>query len=427
LNPSPTELAETEKRNRHNFIFNILDGTSFWFGYSFIAPGVILPLYVSHYTNNTVLIGLVAVISTMGYLVPQLFTANWVQRLPIKKVLPVNVGLFTERLPLFLLPLTVLVFVHNARVALVSFFLLFAWHTIGAGVIAVAWNDMIAKIIPIARRGRFMGIQGFSGQAMGVIGASLAAWLLDHYAFPNGYVYSFAIGAVFVFFSWIFIAQTRELPVKTQEQAVSHRQFWSELPALMRSDRNFTRFILCMAVVNLSGLAWGFLAVYTLKHWNLLDGDVSLYNITLLVGTAAGNVIFGWLADRRGYKLVLELSALISVLAVVITIVAPSAIWFHLVFGLRGISAGGSFLGSMIALEFGPEAIRPTYIGLNNTSSGIVTGGAPLIGGALASVMGYSGMFQVAVVLGCLGLVLLHFLVIEPRNVKLKLERKITI
>lgn len=427
MNPSPSELAETEKRNRHNFIVNILDGTNFWLGYSFIAPGVILPLYVSHYTSSTFLIGLVTVISTMGYFLPQLFTANWVQRLPVKKVLPVNVGLFTERLPLFLLPLAALIFANNPRLALILFFLLFAWHSFGAGIIAVAWNDMIAKIIPIERRGRFMGITGFGGQTMGVVGASLAAWLLDHYAFPRGYVYSFAIGAFFIFISWIFIAQTRELPVKTQEKPVPNREFWSKLPALLKSDPNFSRFVLCMIVVNLSGLGWGFLAVYTMKHWNLLDGDVSLYNITLLVGMAAGNVVFGWLADRRGYKLVIEISACVAILAIILTILSPSAIWFHLVFLLRGISAGGFFLGTMIALEFGPVAVRPTYIGLNNTSSGIITGVAPVIGGLLAGTIGYSGMFQVAAVLGCLGLVILHFLVMEPRSVKIKVERKITV
>ena len=62
-----TQVSGVEKaiegHYRHNFMVNVMDGTSFWFGYSFIAPGVILPLYVSHFTLNPLVIGLVAVIS----------------------------------------------------------------------------------------------------------------------------------------------------------------------------------------------------------------------------------------------------------------------------------------------------------------------------------------------------------------------------
>ena len=102
---SPSSGAEEaiEKDYRHNFVVNMLDGTSFWLGYSFIAPGVILPLYVSHFTVNPLIIGLVAVISSMGYFLPQLFTANWVEQLPLKKIVPVNLGFFLERVPIFLM------------------------------------------------------------------------------------------------------------------------------------------------------------------------------------------------------------------------------------------------------------------------------------------------------------------------------------
>ncbi len=425
-----TDLAseiETTKRNRHNFVVNVLDGTNFWLGYSFMSSGVILPLYISHYTNSPLLIGLIAVISTVGYYFPQLFTANLVERLPVKKVLPVNVGLFTERLPILLLAPTALLFAGNARLALASLYLLFAWHTFGAGILAVAWNDMIGKIIPLAWRGRFMGVTGFGGQATGVVGASIAAWLLDRYAFPTGYVVCFTIGAVFVLISWFFLAQTRELPSPVKNKVISHREYWSKLPGVLRQDPNFSRFILSMAVVNLGGLAWGFLAVYAKQHWHMQDGDVGTFNITLLIGQGLSNIVFGWIADRRGYKLVIELAATMAALSVALAIFAPNPAWFHLVFGLRGISLGGLFMGTMIAMEFGPEQIRPTYIGLNNTSSGAINGIAPALGGWLAGWLGYHGMFQAAMVLAVLGLILLHFLVKEPRNEKIKLERKIAV
>src|SRR5512134_572565 len=103
-------LAETspaqrqiEQHYRWNFLVNALDGASFWFGMSFISSAVILPLYVSHFTTNPLLIGLIPVLSTAGYLVPQLFTANAVERAPRKKFFPATLGFFLERIPVLLL------------------------------------------------------------------------------------------------------------------------------------------------------------------------------------------------------------------------------------------------------------------------------------------------------------------------------------
>ena len=51
--------VEIDRNYRHNFLVNALDGANYWFGFSFIAPTIILPLYVSHFTSNPLLIGLI--------------------------------------------------------------------------------------------------------------------------------------------------------------------------------------------------------------------------------------------------------------------------------------------------------------------------------------------------------------------------------
>ena len=84
-----------EKDYRWNFLVNSLDGASFWLGMSFISNTIILPLFVSHFTSNPILIGLIPFLATGGVLIPQLFVANAVERAPLKKFFPVNIGLFT--------------------------------------------------------------------------------------------------------------------------------------------------------------------------------------------------------------------------------------------------------------------------------------------------------------------------------------------
>jgi len=41
-----------------------------------MAPAIIMPLFVSHFTSNSVVIGLIAVINASGFFLPQLFTAK---------------------------------------------------------------------------------------------------------------------------------------------------------------------------------------------------------------------------------------------------------------------------------------------------------------------------------------------------------------
>ena len=111
-----------------------------------------------------------------------------------------------------------------------------AWHIMGAGVIAVGWQDMIAKIFPVNRRGRFFGITNFGGTATGVLGATAVSWLLDHYAFPFGYLWSFLIGAICISISWIFLAMTKEPRVVPETEPVSNRDYWKQIPKIVRRN-----------------------------------------------------------------------------------------------------------------------------------------------------------------------------------------------
>ncbi len=408
---------EVERNYRYNSVVNVLDGTFFWLGASFIASRTILPLYVSHFTDSKLVIGLLSTLAAAGWLLPQLFTANWVQRLPRKKVVVVNLGLFTERLPVVLMAPAAMLSIRFPTLALIAFFVLFAWHVVGAGVVAVAWQDMIAKVIPLDRRGRFFGIANFGGTATGVLSAAAATWLLGHYDFPYDYVFCFAVAAVFIFISWVFLALTREPPRVSQEPIISQREYWRRLPAILRADLNFRRYLLSQVVIAMGGMAVGFLAVYAAQRWQLPDSQAGSFTASMLTGQALCNLLFGVLADRKGHKLVLELSILLGALAVGLAGLAPVPAWFYAVFALSGASAAGFILsGIMIVFEFSAPDVRPTYIGLNNTVAGIVNVVAPMLGGWLAGVVGYRGLFAVAFVITLVGFAMLHWSVREPRQ-----------
>ena len=402
---------------RYNAVVTLLNGSFWMFSASFIGRQTILPLYVSHLTDSRLLIGLLSAISTAGWFLPQIFTANWVQRLPRKKVAPVRVGLFTERLPLFLMVPGALLATRSPTLALVVFFLLFAWHVLGNGVVGVGFHAMLAKIIPVDRRGRLMGATQFVGATGGVLCTMVASRLLGRYGFPDGYMFCFAAAAALTLISWIWLALVREPIQAGGEPAASSREYWSRLARILRDDSRFRRYLLSRFVVNIAGMATGFLAVYAAQRWDLPDSQTATFATSMLIGQALCNLLFGCLADRRGQKLVLELAVLCVVLAVGLALAGPGPAWFHAVFALVGGGAAGLRLsGAIIAFEFSSPATRPTYIGLNNTVAGISAALAPLLGGLLVDAAGFRALLAVAFGAGLIGLGMFRWLVSEPRR-----------
>lgn len=216
---------QTIERNfRWNFLVNSLDGASFWFGMSFISSTIILPLFVSHFTSSPLLIGLIPFITTAGIFLPQLFIANAVERAPRKKFFPVTLGFFLERLPVVLLaPAVFFLATSQPGLTLVLFFVLYAWFNVGSGVVVIGWQDMIAKIIPVDKRGRFFGITYFIGNGTGILGALTVLFVLNQFTFPLGYVIAFGVAAALIFLSWVFLSLAREPDVPSSKPSVEPR------------------------------------------------------------------------------------------------------------------------------------------------------------------------------------------------------------
>jgi MFS family permease len=415
-----TVQKKIERNFRWNFLVNTLDGASFWFGMSFISSTIILPLYVSHFTTNPLLIGLIPFLMNAGYFLPQLFVANAVERAPRKKFFPVTLGFFLERLPILLLaPIAYFLATSRPILALVMFLVLYAWHCFGAGVISVGWQDMIAKIIPMDKRGRFFGITNFIGNGTGILGALAVPFILNKFTFPLGYVISFAVAAALIFLSWVFLSLTREPVVHNRKLPVSQMDYLRSLPQVLRRDRNFRMYLLSQIIFSLSGMATGFLAVYSVQAWKLSDAKASGFTVALQIGLALANLFFGFFSDRKGHKMSLEICMALSALSLVLAIFAPSPLWFFPIFFLRGAVNAGTFIsGISIVYEFTDAENRPTYIGLANTIPGVAGSLAPLIGGWLAGAMSYQAMFILSAIIGTISWVLLRFAVHEPRKMK---------
>jgi MFS family permease len=407
--------AEVERNYPWNFTFNLLDGVAFWFGFNFISSSTVMPLFVSKLTSDPLLIGLIAVIAQSGWTLPQLFTAGYIEGLDRKKPVIVNLGLFLERMPVWLWPLAILAAPQAAPLALAIFFLAYAWHAFGAGMVAPAWQDLLASCFPVKRRGRFFGTTVFLGTGAGAIGALFSSWLLETFVFPLNFLYTFLIAAAAITLSWGFLAMVRE-PVRpvavAQHTAGNLRQ---RLASIVGRDHNFRRFLQARALVALGSMGGGFVTVAAVQRWRVPDATVGLYTVALLGGQTIGNLSAGWLADHLGHKLSLEISAAAAGIGFALAWLAPSPLWYYAIFVFLGIANGASLVsGTLIAMEFSEPAQRPTYIGITNTAWGVAAGLSPLLGGWLAG-FSYDWLFALSAGVTLSGLALLRWRVGDPR------------
>jgi MFS family permease len=407
--------AEIERNYPWNFTVNLLDGAFFWFGASFISSATILPLFLSKLTSNPFWFGLLAVIAQGGWFIPQLFTANLLERLARQKPVVVNAGLILERLPLLVMVASAAVAGRAPNLALVLLFVGYAWHGFGAGAVGASWQDLIARCFPVDRRGRFFGTTMFVGNGAGAAGAALSAWMLVVYPFPINFVYAFGIAAISIALSWCAIALTRETAQRPKGTRRSNQEFLAELPALVRQDHNYRRFLISRLLLALGGMGIGFLTVSAVQRWHVSDGTVGIYTATLLIGQTAGNLVFGFVADKRGHKICLEIGIIAGFLGFALACLAPAPSVYYAVFALLGVTASAIMVsGLLIVMEFCQPERRPTYIGITSTSVGLVSALAPLMGAALAE-LGYGWVFAASALFELAALATMRWWVRDPR------------
>lgn len=401
-----------------NFVVNISDMSLWLFGSSFVSVSAILPVFARHLTPSPLIIGLIPALTDAGWFLPQLFLAPYVERLPRKLPSVIVLGII-ERLPYFVLPFAALWLpTLEPALAMTMFILLMAWKALGSGLVAVPWQELMAKVIPVARRGGFFGLGHVFGQLLGVGGSALATLLLARLPYPRNFAWSFAIGLLGIGGSLVFLLLTRE-PERpsTLRPAQTQQPYLHRLREILRGNANFRAYLISRWLAYFGGMATGFIAVAAVERFQLPDSAAGVYTGILYVAGVIGYAVWGPLGDRWGHKRVMERSAWLWLLALGVAIVAPAEWAFYLVFALSGFASAGGVLSDLnIAMEFGPEAERPTYVGLIRTITGPALFIAPLLGGSLAQAWGYPTMFAVSLVFAMAGLALLHWQVREPRH-----------
>ena len=404
LRPSLDDQIEPEVRKhfKRNFITNTLDSAVWLVGDSFVSVTAILPVFASTMTDSAVVIGLVTALVNAGWFIPQFFLAEYVRNL--KRKLPFTKSLaLVERIPYLILPLTALL-LHwiSGDIAIWIFMFVIAWRGFASGMVALPWQEVIATVIPSPVRSRFFGVSRMLGMIGAVLGSIISGIILSKLTYPDNYALSFLIGAGFVWVSYIFFSRTIE-PVNTSSTV----EVDSDKPLIdlagyrqiLKSDKNFNKYIISRIFFQIGSMATGFLAVYGIHHFSLSDEYAAIFSGLLFASSILGNIFWSILGDRVGPRKILLISSILQVFVLVLSLLSINVWIYYLVFLFYGFAQSGFIIGEMIlGMELGTEKDRPLYIGLARSIPGVFILIAPIIGGIIVQWAGYQNMFLVALI-----------------------------
>lgn len=403
---------------RHNFTVHTIDAGFFGLALGMASFVSVLPQFVASLTDSPLWIGLIVSIQPLGWHLPQLLTANRVNRL--RRFMPMIMRTTTaERIPFFLLALLALASpALPAGLAIALIYALVLAIGIGGGLTATPFQALVAKIIPPARQGAFYGIKTGSANLMLAIGAVAAGWILERGAGMTAFALCFALAGAATVVSWIFLSRTREPdaePVVDTAFGGVEDRLRDRASRILAGDANFRWFLAARTCAQVTVMAAAYYSVYAIKHFGVGPATAGYLAATFALAQTVGNPFMGWAGDHWGHRRTMTLGMLAGAAGALVALAAPAPTWLFAAFALTGIANVAAFtLPLALNLRFGAPDERTAYIGLSSTVTAPSIFLAPLIGGWLADRAGYGATFAVAAAGGLVAALVLWTKVEEP-------------
>jgi MFS family permease len=403
---------------RRNFTALSLDYGLFMLGMTFSSTATMLPALAERLGAPSLIIAAFPTLALLGRSLPALFSPHLIEPLPRKLPFVLTYTLW-ERLPWLGLAIAVFA-LGESRPGLVLALLVLTLAAVSmvGGYLGPAWMELVGKTIPAAYRGRFFAAGSTFSTGTGLLGAVLAAYLLQEYSFPLGY--ALCIGATFLALmaSYGAMAMTREPAVRPARSALPLRSHLARLPAVLRVNRSFTWHLLGRGLAVLAMMVTGFYTVHALRSLGAAEWNVGSFTFAMLGAQSIGALGLGFLADRMGHRVSLMIGSISAAAAAALALAASDLLLYHGVFALAGVGlAAASVSAYNLVMELAGEEGRPTYIGVASAAQAPFALAAPLLGGTLAETAGLPAVFVAAILLNVASAGVYLLRVQDPRRV----------
>ncbi len=377
----------------------------------------IIAALVHGLTGSALAVAAAAAILRYGWLSPQLFVAYFAQRQQ-------------RRMPFYILGAfgraTVLAGVAGLLaiagglpdgLAIILFFGLWITYSFVSGVVAVPYNDIVARSIPSKRRSRMLAVRFFGGGLLALGVAAVAHEVLSALAFPSNYAAIVFLGAVLLFASsFFFVSAGEPTAPPPPHDTDGFVAFVRQGVEVFRADKHFRLFVYSQW---LGGAVMMALPFYMLQAiaFRATSADVAFLLGAQTAGALLSNALWGWWGDHRGKRSLLEGVAVLRTAPPLLTLIwswvaamwaVPTLAGFAVIFLVLGALANGTTIAMLgYLMEISPDDRRPAYSGYFNA---LVAPAAllPVAGAAIVVATSLSGVFVVS-----LGAAMLQYLTVR--------------
>ncbi|MCS6861016.1 MAG: MFS transporter [Abditibacteriales bacterium] len=371
----------------------VLHGMRFWnlssaFSAVFnsITSGTVSTGYALHLGASNAQIGLLSAAPLWGQVL-QLVSPLLVERLRQRKPLCLVAYLvgWGVWLPIALIPFLIPESLRPLRP-----WVMILLTVCGGAMVALsgpASTSWLADLVPQEMRGRFVARQQSIVAACSLVASILAGKYVD--LFPEArwqiaFCTVFLLALVFAVASLVVWALVPEPPMKgsRQESVVG----FLLLPLRHENFRNFVMFVSVRAVAVM--IAAPFFTVFMLKTLKLSYAEVAVYTALMSLSQLAANPLWGYLADKYGYKPILRISSF-AIALVPLPWVFATPHNYKAIVPLMQCYAGAMSAGLMVSqfnlmVKIAPEASRTVYVGFYSAVVNVSFALGAMLGGVLA-------------------------------------------
>ena len=401
------EISEDACRDvSSNFFLIIISNTFTKLGDALSNPKTVLTWLMSYVNAPLYLISFLVPVRESGSMLPQIFIASYIRRLPRRKWVWVS-GSALQFLCVASMGLSAINFTGaTAGWLILSLLVLFS---LSRGLCSVASKDVVGKTIPKTRRGRLNGI---STSVSGLL-AMLAGLYMVFQTEEEQNIRFYATVIFIAALTWLIgasvYASIHEHAGETSGGGNAFREAIQRL-SLLREDRPFRRFVISRALLLCSALTAPFYVVLSQEY---VGQQAYMLGLFILAGGIASTVsapFWGYMADRSSKRVMIIAAIITATLGIVMfslitwsPFIRELKFLYPLAFFLLGIAHSGVRLGrKTYIVDMAGGNRRTDYVAVSNTVIGLIlliTGGIS----ALASFISPEGIILVLSFFGLAG------------------------
>jgi len=400
---------------RRNFLANFGHGMLGMTGFRLVNAPTFVPAYVFMLTGSSIMVGVSQAVQQAGAILSPLISASAIE--DKVRILPnaVRTGMLM-RVQLLGLALTGWLLSGPWLVgSILCFLFLFGYFN---GAQRVTFQMLMAKVIPLAQRGR---LQGYRNLAGGAIAAGLSWWagstLIANNTLGNGYATTFMLSFLLTSLGLMVLTVLIREPDSHRRRApMTLRARLRELPQLLE-DRSY-KFFLVAQLFSAAGRVGVPFCILHAGQVMTLDGPaIGLLSFAFLGADTVANLIWGALGDRSGFRQVFLLSILAWIGGFGLMLVAGDQSGFVIAFAALGAASSGYMMSAQtLVLEFGAREDIAMRLAISTTAETLVAAIGPLVGGVIALSFGFASLIAVSIALLVAALSVILFLFGDPRH-----------